>query len=148
MTTAKPLTLLALESALVRHGVIHAAAIEDPEGYDEGETREGVLRVFEEITGMVGRREESEAQRAESGGQKDECGNSEWDADDEFEPREEYMDDEYCGNCGRPSHAIDNGMCPMCFELNGGIMPSRTILEAKRDHEASLMAAGAERGGT
>ena len=61
--TEKPLTLSALESALVRHGVIHAAAIEDPEGFDEGETREGVLRVFEEITGMVERRVEDGAAR-------------------------------------------------------------------------------------
>jgi hypothetical protein len=40
--------------------------------------------------------------------------------DDDLEPRDEYMDDEYCTECGRPSHAIMNGLCPMCFELTGG----------------------------
>lgn len=42
------------------------------------------------------------------------------DRDDDREPRDEYMDDEYCTDCGRPSHAIMNGLCPMCFELTGG----------------------------
>lgn len=41
--------------------------------------------------------------------------------DDDREPRDEYMDDEYCRDCGTPSHAIDNGLCPMCFELTGGM---------------------------
>ena len=41
--------------------------------------------------------------------------------DNDREPREEYMDDEYCGDCGRPSHACMNGLCPMCFELTGGV---------------------------
>ena len=41
--------------------------------------------------------------------------------DDDREPRDEYMDDEYCRDCGTPSHAIDNGLCPMCFECTGGM---------------------------
>lgn len=41
--------------------------------------------------------------------------------DDDCEPRDEYQDDEYCRDCGRPSHAIDNGLCPMCFECTGGV---------------------------
>jgi hypothetical protein len=40
-----------LEAALVRHGVVQAAAIDDAQGYDEGQTREGILKVFEDITG-------------------------------------------------------------------------------------------------
>lgn len=40
--------------------------------------------------------------------------------DDDREPRDEFMDDEHCTDCGRPSHAIMNGLCPMCFELTGG----------------------------
>lgn len=59
------LKLLALERALVRHGVIHAAAIDDPEGFDDGQTREGVLKVFEELTGMVGRKAERETMNDE-----------------------------------------------------------------------------------
>jgi len=43
------------------------------------------------------------------------------DEDEDREPRDEYNDDEYCRDCGRPSHAIDNGLCPMCFELTGGV---------------------------
>jgi hypothetical protein len=45
------------------------------------------------------------------------------DAEDDESPGrvEEFMDDEYCRDCGRPSHAIDNELCPMCFELTGGI---------------------------
>jgi hypothetical protein len=42
------------------------------------------------------------------------------DDDAERASREGYMDDEYCTDCGRPSHAIDNGLCPMCFETGGG----------------------------
>jgi hypothetical protein len=42
-----------LECALVRHGVVHAAAIEDAEGFDMGMTREAILKVYEDITGMI-----------------------------------------------------------------------------------------------
>jgi hypothetical protein len=42
-----------LEAALVRHCVIHADAIDDAEGYDEGQTRDAILSVFEDITGMT-----------------------------------------------------------------------------------------------
>jgi hypothetical protein len=41
--------------------------------------------------------------------------------DEDQAPRDEFMDDEYCGDCGRPSHAIANGLCPMCFEVTGGV---------------------------
>lgn len=66
------------------------------------------------------------------GGDIDDCGNNfpldqancthcpdPW--DDDLERRDEYMDDEYCADCGRPSHACMNGLCPMCFELTGGV---------------------------
>ena len=43
------------------------------------------------------------------------------DEDDNRVPLDEYMDDEYCVDCGKPSHAIMNGLCPMCFELTGGV---------------------------
>jgi hypothetical protein len=42
-----------LETALVRHGVIQSAAIDDAEGYDMGMTREAVLKVYEDVTGMM-----------------------------------------------------------------------------------------------
>lgn len=45
--------LSSLTDALIRHGVIQADAIEDAEGYDEGRTRDAVLKVYEDITGMV-----------------------------------------------------------------------------------------------
>lgn len=47
------LSLKTLEDSLVRHGVVHRDAIDDAEGYDEGFTRDAVLNVFEDITGMV-----------------------------------------------------------------------------------------------
>lgn len=50
---APAVTLADLEAALVRHGVIQADAIADATGFDEGRTREAVLRVFEDITKRV-----------------------------------------------------------------------------------------------
>jgi hypothetical protein len=43
------------------------------------------------------------------------------DEPDDDDPHDEYMDEEYCCDCGTPSHAIDNGLCPMCFECTGGM---------------------------
>jgi hypothetical protein len=47
---------------------------------------------------------------------------------DDLEDENGYLDireESYCNICGREceSMAIDNGMCPMCFELNCGIDP-------------------------
>ena len=47
------LSLRDLEISLVRHGVIQADSIDDAEGYDEGRTRDLVLKVYEDLTGMV-----------------------------------------------------------------------------------------------
>jgi len=41
------------ERILVKHGIVHEAAIEDEEGYDGGETRERILKAFEDISGMT-----------------------------------------------------------------------------------------------
>ena len=41
------------------------------------------------------------------------------DADADREPLENDTA-EHCVDCGAPSRAIDNGLCPMCFELTGG----------------------------
>lgn len=35
------------EAALIKHGIIQAAAIEDAEGYDEGRIRDAALLVYE-----------------------------------------------------------------------------------------------------
>jgi hypothetical protein len=40
--------------------------------------------------------------------------------DDDDYLRDDFTEEEYCRRCGRPSHAIDNGLCPMCFETTGG----------------------------
>ena len=40
---------LLLEALLVRHGLVEAAALEDPEGYDSGKTRLAVWKVAEEL---------------------------------------------------------------------------------------------------
>lgn len=45
------------ESVLVKHGIVHEAAIEDEEGYDGGAMRERILKAFEDITGMTNKRE-------------------------------------------------------------------------------------------
>jgi hypothetical protein len=47
------ISLTELESALVRHGVIHKDAIDDAENYDMGMTREAILKVYEDITHMM-----------------------------------------------------------------------------------------------
>lgn len=41
---------------------------------------------------------------------------------DEDEDDTERYEKEYCDGCGRPSEAITSGLCPMCFELNGGVI--------------------------
>ena len=46
---AGALSLGALESSLIRRGIVHAAAIEDADGYDEGRTRDAILAVFEDL---------------------------------------------------------------------------------------------------
>jgi len=51
--TPPKLSLKDLENSLVRHGVIQADSIDDAEGYDEMRTQDAVLKVYEDITGMV-----------------------------------------------------------------------------------------------
>jgi hypothetical protein len=46
---AGALSLGALESSLIRRGIVPAAAIEDADGYDEGRTRDAILAVFEDM---------------------------------------------------------------------------------------------------
>ena len=46
---AGALSLGVLESSLIRRGIIPAAAIEDADGYDEGQTRDAILAVFEDL---------------------------------------------------------------------------------------------------
>lgn len=49
-TDIKPAFGLAdFETALIRHGIIPAAAINDAGGYDEGETRDAVLSAYEDL---------------------------------------------------------------------------------------------------
>lgn len=45
--------LAAFESALVRHGVVQAAAVDDSTNYDEGRTSEAILKAYEDTMQRV-----------------------------------------------------------------------------------------------